>query len=142
MEGMAMIEMELNKIIIDEKRPDQIIVLKEKNGSRLMPIIIGYLEANAIKLKVSGVTPPRPLTHDLLFSVIEGLGASVAKILIDALENNTFYAKLVLRLSGEASEKIIDARPSDAVAMAVRAHAPIFVEEEVIKRSEVFHQQP
>jgi len=137
-----MVEMELSKIIIDEKRPDQIIVLKEKNGPRLMPIVIGYLEANAIKLKVSGVTPPRPLTHDLLFSVIEGLGASVVRVLIDALENNTFYAKLVLQLSGQASEKAIDARPSDAIAMAVRAHAPIFVDEEVIKRSEVFHQQP
>ncbi|MFA5187633.1 MAG: bifunctional nuclease family protein [Patescibacteria group bacterium] len=134
--------MELSKIIIDEKRPDQIIVLKEKNGPRLMPIVIGYLEANAIKLKVSGVTPPRPLTHDLLFSVIEGLGASVGKVLIDRLENNTFYAKLVLQISGQASEKAIDARPSDAIAMAVRAHAPIFVDEEVIKRSEVFHQQP
>ncbi|MDD5137903.1 MAG: bifunctional nuclease family protein [Candidatus Omnitrophota bacterium] len=137
-----MVEMELSKIIIDEKRPDQIIVLKEKNGPRLMPIVIGYLEANAIKLKVSGVTPPRPLTHDLLFSVIEGLGASVGKVLIDRLENNTFYAKLVLQISGQASEKAIDARPSDAIAMAVRAHAPIFVDEEVIKRSEVFHQQP
>ncbi|MDD2866899.1 MAG: bifunctional nuclease family protein [Candidatus Omnitrophica bacterium] len=137
-----MVEMELSKIIIDEKRPDQIIVLKEKNGPRLMPIVIGYLEANAIKLKVSGVTPPRPLTHDLLFSVIEGLGASVGKVLIDRLENNTFYAKLVLQISGQASEKAIDARPSDAIAMAVRAHAPIFVDEEVIKRSEAFHQQP
>ncbi len=137
-----MVEMELSKIIIDEKRPDQIIVLKEKNGPRLMPIVIGYLEANAIKLKVSGVTPPRPLTHDLLFSVIEGLGASVGKVLIDRLENNTFYAKLVLQISGQAPEKAIDARPSDAIAMAVRAHAPIFVDEEVIKRSEVFHQQP
>lgn len=132
----------MSKIIIDEKRPDQIIVLKEKNGLRLMPIVIGYLEANAIKSKVSGVTPPRPLTHDLLFSVIEGLGASVARVLIDRLENNTFYAKLVLQLSGQASEKAIDARPSDAIAMAVRAHATIFVDEEVIKRSEVFHQQP
>ncbi len=137
-----MVEMELNKIIIDEKRPDQIIVLKEKNGPRLMPIVIGYLEANAIKLKVSGITPPRPLTHDLLFSVIEGLGTSVAKVMIDRLENNTFYAKLVLQPSGSAAAKVIDARPSDAIAMAVRAHAPIFVDEEVIKRSEVFHQQP
>jgi hypothetical protein len=137
-----MVEMELNKIIIDEKRPDQIIVLKEKNGLRLMPIVIGYLEANAIKAKVSGIAPPRPLTHDLLFSVIEGLGVSVAKVMIDKLENNTFYAKLVLQPSGPAAAKVIDARPSDAIAMAVRAHAPIFVDEDVIKRSEVFHQQP
>jgi len=137
-----MVEMELSKIIIDEKRPDQMIVLKEKKGPRLMPIVVGYLEANAIKLKVSGIAPPRPLTHDLLFSVIEGLGVSVAKVMIDKLENNTFYAKLVLQPSGPAAAKVIDARPSDAIAMAVRAHAPIFVDEDVIKRSEVFHQQP
>lgn len=137
-----MVEMELSKIIIDEKRQDQIIVLKEKNGPRLMPIVIGYLEANAIKLKVSGVTPSRPLTHDLLFSVIQGLGVSVKKVLIDRLEDNTFFAKLVLQLSDQAAEKVMDARPSDCIAVAVRSHAPIFVDEDVINRSQVFHQQP
>ncbi|MDD5019150.1 MAG: bifunctional nuclease family protein [Candidatus Omnitrophica bacterium] len=137
-----MIEMELNKIIIDEKRQDQMIVLKEKNGVRLLPIVIGYLEASAIKMKVSGVVPARPLTHDLLFSVIEGLGARVTKVMIDRLEENTFFAKLVLQPSGEVPEKPVDARPSDCIALAVRSRAPIFVDEDVIKRSEVFHQEP
>lgn len=134
-----MIEMELNKIVIDEKRHDQLIVLKEKGGSRLLPIVIGLNEASAIKLKISGFEPPRPLTHDLLHLTIEKLDAFVEKIIIDKLEENTFHAKLVLKTQS-GTEKIIDARPSDTIALAVRAHAPIFVEEDIVKQSEMFEQ--
>jgi len=137
-----MIEMELNKIIIDEKRQDQIIVLKEKAGDRLLPIIIGYVEANTIKMKISGIVPQRPLTNDLLLSVIESLGARVKRIIIDKLQDSTFHAKIILGLevSSESSEeKSIDARPSDSIALAVATKAPIFVEEDVIKRAETFH---
>lgn len=134
-----MIEMELNKIIIDQKRHDQLIVLKEKNGERILPIVIGLAEASAIKLKISGYNPPRPLTHDLLHSTIENLEANVEKIIIDKLEENTFHAKVVIKKnSGETA--FIDARPSDSIALAVRARAPIFVEEEVIKQSEIFNK--
>ncbi|MDD2752921.1 MAG: bifunctional nuclease family protein [Candidatus Omnitrophica bacterium] len=134
-----MVEMELNKIVIDEKRHDQLIVLKEKNGERLLPIVIGLPEASAIKLKISGFNPPRPLTHDLLQLTIENLEASVEKIIIDKLEENTFHAKLFIKnSSGET--KVIDARPSDSIALAVRAHAPIYVEDSVIKQSEIFNQ--
>jgi bifunctional DNase/RNase len=134
-----MVEMELNKIVIDEKRHDQLIVLKEKNGERLLPIVIGLNEASAIKLKISGFQPPRPLTHDLLKTTIENLKAHIDKIIIDKLEENTFHAKLVLKTdTGET--KVIDARPSDTIALAVRAHAPIFVDEAVIKQSEIFKQ--
>ena len=135
-----MIEMELSKIIIDEKRQDQIIVLKEKNGTRLLPIIIGFLEASAIKLKISGAVPPRPLTHDLLKVVIDALDAQVKKIIIDKLEDSTFHAKIVLLQKASSREKVIDARPSDSIALAVRVKAPIFVEEDVVKRSEVFQK--
>lgn len=135
-----MIEMELSKIIIDEKRQDQIIVLKEKNGTRLLPIIIGFLEASAIKLKISGAVPPRPLTHDLLKVVIDALDAQVKKIIIDKLEDSTFHAKIVLLQKASSREKFIDARPSDSIALAVRVKAPIFVEEDVVKRSEVFQK--
>jgi len=129
-----MIEMELNKIIIDEKRHDQIIVLKEKKGERLLPIVIGFQEASSIKMRLSGVNPPRPLTHDLLHSVLEHLEAKLEKIVIDKIENNTFHAKLFLK--GENGKtKVIDARPSDSIALSVRAKAPIFVEEEVLKQS-------
>jgi len=134
-----MVEMELNKIVIDEKRHDQLIVLKEKGGDRVLPIVIGLAEASAIKLKISGFNPPRPLTHDLLHSTIENLEASIEKIIIDKLEENTFHAKLVLK-TASGSEKIIDARPSDSIALAVRAHAPIFVEDEIIKQSELFNK--
>jgi bifunctional DNase/RNase len=135
-----MVEMELNKIVIDEKRHDQLIVLKEKGGERILPIVIGLAEASAIKLKISGFTPPRPLTHDLLHVTIEHLHAAIEKILIDKLEENTFHAKIVLKTtSGES--KVIDARPSDSIALAVRAHAPIFVEDEIIKQSAIFNQE-
>jgi len=135
-----MIEMELNKIVIDEKRHDQLIVLKEKDGNRILPIVIGLAEASAIKLKISGFQPPRPLTHDLLQSTIENLEASIDKIIIDKLEENTFHAKIVLK-TASGSIKTIDARPSDSIALAVRAHAPIFVEDEIIKQSEVFNKE-
>lgn len=135
-----MVEMELNKIVIDEKRHDQLIVLKEKNGERILPIVIGLPEASAIKLKISGFNPPRPLTHDLLADTITNLDATVEKIIIDKLEENTFHAKLVIKTrSGES--KVIDSRPSDSIALAVRSHAPIFVEDEIIKHSEAFNKE-
>lgn len=131
--------MELNKIVIDEKRHDQLIVLKEKGGSRILPIVIGLAEASAIKLKISGFEPPRPLTHDLMHTVIENLEASVEKVIIDKLEESTFHAKIVLKM-GSGKTKAIDARPSDSIAIAVRAHVPIFVEDSVVKQSEAFNQ--
>ncbi|MDP2941584.1 MAG: bifunctional nuclease family protein [Candidatus Omnitrophota bacterium] len=136
-----MVEMELNKIVIDEKRHDQLIVLKEKNGEHILPIVIGLAEASAIKLKISGFSPPRPLTHDLLHSTIEHLEASIEKIIIDKLEESTFHAKIVLK-KADGSTETIDARPSDSIALAVRAHAPIFVEDEILKKSEMFNQNP
>lgn len=132
-----MVEMELNKIIINEKRHEQIIVLKEKEGTRRLPIIIGLLEATAIKMKLGGLDTPRPMTHDLLKSVIEGLGARLERIIVDKLEDNTFHAKLVINM-GDSQVKYIDARPSDSIALAVRMKAPIFVEEEVLKKTEMF----
>ncbi|MBI4707445.1 MAG: bifunctional nuclease family protein [Candidatus Omnitrophica bacterium] len=135
-----MVEMELNKIVIDEKRHDQLIVLKEKDGTRILPIVIGLAEASAIKLKISGFQPPRPMTHDLFHTAILDLEASIDRIIIDKLEEATFHAKIVLKNSS-GKEKIIDARPSDSIALAVRAHAPIFVEDEIIRQSEIFNKQ-
>jgi hypothetical protein len=135
-----MIEMELNKIIIDEKRHDQIIVLKEKDGDRHLPIVIGLLEASSIKMEIGGIKPPRPLTHDLLKSTIEILGARLEKLVIDKLEANTFHAKLHLNL-GDSKVKIVDSRPSDGIALCVRTKAPIFVEEEVLKKAEFYKEK-
>ena len=133
-----MIQVELSKIIIDEKRQDQIIVLKEKEGERQFPIVIGFLEASSIKMKLSGVEPPRPMTHDLLAITINRLEAKVERLVIDKLVENTFHAKLEIR-NKDGHNVLIDTRPSDGIAIAVRTGALIFVEEEVLKRAAIFN---
>lgn len=133
-----MVEMELSKIIIDEKRHDQVIVLKEKTGERLLPIVIGMNEASAIKMQLAGVYPLRPMTHDLLKSILDDLNARVDRIIIDKLEENTFHAKIIISLDGKV--KIIDSRPSDSIALAVRTKSPIFVEEEVLNKTSSFNE--
>ena len=133
-EDPLLIEMVLSKIKIDENRSEQVIVLKEQKGSRYLPVVIGIAEVNAIKLKLTGIEPPRPLTHDLFLSAIDHLGAKLKEIRIDKLENNTFFAKLVLTRNG-AGEVNVDARPSDSVALALRAGAPIYVAEEVLDQA-------
>jgi len=135
-----MIEMELNKIVIDEKRHDQLIALKEKGGTRVLPIVIGLNEASAIKLKISGFNPPRPLTHDLIFTMLNDLSVTIDKIIIDKLEENTFHAKIIIKMA-DGQLKTIDARPSDSIALAVRFHAPIFVEDEIINKYEMFNKE-
>jgi bifunctional DNase/RNase len=107
------------------------ILLKEINGNRRLPIIIGAFEAQAIALEIEGIKPPRPLTHDLLKQVTDNLGATIIEIVIDELRENTFYAKIIFEVSALTNE--IDARPSDAIALAVRAQAPIFVAESVME---------
>ncbi len=123
--------MEVSKIRIDERRGEQVVVLKERGGNRLLPIIIGISEVTAIKMKISGIQPSRPLTHDLLQNTISQLGATLERIVITKLEFNTFFAKLILQTKdGVKSE--VDARPSDSIAVALRADAPIYVAEEVL----------
>jgi len=95
-----MIQVELSKIIIDEKRQDQIIVLKEKNGNRQFPIVIGFLEASSIQMKLSGVKSPRPMTHDLMVATLDSLETKVNRLIIDKLVNNTFHAKLEIKAKG------------------------------------------
>ena len=101
------------------------ILLKELEGHRRLPIIIGAFEAQAIALEMEGIKPPRPLTHDLLKQITDNLGAIFNEVIIDELRENTFFAKIILEVSGLTQE--IDARPSDAIALAVRAEAPIYV---------------
>jgi len=132
-----MTQVELSKIIIDEKRQDQIIVLKEKEGNRQFPIVIGIQEAASIKMRLSGRKPPRPMTHDLLLSILKELGSRVERVIIDDLIDNTFHAKIVVR-NHAGEERVVDCRPSDGIAVAVRAQAPVFVEEVVFKKATVF----
>ncbi|MCX5638273.1 MAG: bifunctional nuclease family protein [Planctomycetota bacterium] len=126
-------EAELSRIIINETSDQQIIVLKERYGPRSFPIVIGIVEIFAIDRRLKGIKPPRPLTHDLLASVIEGLGAKVEKIVINDLRNHTFYAKIFLGLDGRTVE--IDSRPSDAIAISTATNAPIYVAEHVFEEA-------
>jgi len=128
-----MIEVELSRIIIDEKKKEQVIVLKEKDGKRFLPIVIGINEAAAIKMKLGGFTPPRPLTHDLMSTIITELDANLEKVVIDNLTEGTFHAKLYFKRSDDKSV-VVDARPSDGLALAVRNKTPVFVEEHVLEK--------
>jgi bifunctional DNase/RNase len=107
-----------------------VVILKELAGKRYLPIWIGPAEANAIAIKLHGAAVPRPLTHDLIHSIIYALDANVSSVLISELSNDTFYGKIILDVAGK--EKEIDSRPSDALALAVRAEVPIFVEDTVL----------
>lgn len=132
-----LIQIELSKIIIDEKRQDQIIVLKEKKGDRQFPIVIGFLEASSIKMKLSGIEPPRPMTHDLLVDSLTALDITVERLIIDKMVDNTFHAKLELKQKG-SKKVVVDARPSDGIAVTVRTGADIFVAEKVIDQAAIF----
>lgn len=112
-----------------------IVFLEEVKGNRLLPIWIGLSEGQAIAIRFSGIVLPRPLTHDLLLSAVKSLGWSIEKVVVNDLKENTFYARLHLKKGGE--ETLIDSRPSDAIAVAVRAGCSIFVEEKVFQRCKV-----
>jgi len=135
-----MIQVELTRIMITETHDHQIIVLKEKAGQRSLPIVIGIYEATAIDRNVKEIQTPRPLTHDLLASVIQSLEATLVRIVIDDLRDNTFYAKLVLQQNGRQVE--VDSRPSDAIALATQASTPIFVAESVLDEVSRMDQMP
>jgi bifunctional DNase/RNase len=109
------------------------LILREVNGTRNLPIIIGAFEAQAIAMELEGIKPPRPLTHDLTKNIIESLGATLVEIIIDELRDNTFYAKLILDVSSMSQE--IDARPSDAIALSVRFKCPIYANESVMREA-------
>jgi hypothetical protein len=122
--------MELKRIIISEVHEQQIIVLREVDGDRSFPIVIGLFEAHSIDRRVQNKVPPRPLTHDLIVAAIEQLGGEVQDIVINDLQDHTYFAKLRVRKDGELTE--IDCRPSDAIAVAVTAKTPIWVAEHVL----------
>jgi bifunctional DNase/RNase len=126
------VEMKLSRIIISEINEQQVIYLKEVNGDRQFPILIGIFEATSIDRRVRAERPPRPLTHDLLVSVVESLGGQLDSVIISELREHTYYAKLRIRVNGELID--VDSRPSDAIAVAVTCDPPlpIFVAEEVI----------
>ena len=124
------VEMKLKRIIISEVSDQQIIVLKEVDGDRSFPIVIGIFEATSIDRRVRGNIAPRPLTHDLVVATIEQLGGELQDIFISDLREHTYFAKIRIRMNGELTE--VDSRPSDAIALAVTARVPIYVAEDVL----------
>ncbi|MDP2931723.1 MAG: bifunctional nuclease family protein [Chloroflexota bacterium] len=128
-----MIEMTIDSIRVSLMNYQRVVILKEKEAERYLPIWIGPAEADAIAVKLQGVNVPRPLTHDLLRSVIDALGASLHSIIVSDLKSDTFYAKIILSVDGKQIE--VDSRPSDALALAVRTEAPIYVEDAVLDKA-------
>jgi bifunctional DNase/RNase len=134
------IEMTIKGLMVDPITNMPIIILRDKDGQRVLPIWVGVFEANAIALQIENVTTPRPMTHDLLKNVIADLRGSIEKIVVSDLKDNTFFALIYLSVGGEVMA--IDARPSDAIALALRARAPIFVEEKVIDHAKTVDLTP
>jgi hypothetical protein len=134
------IEMSIKGLMVDPITNMPIVILRDKAGQKVLPIWVGIFEANAIALQIENVATPRPMTHDLLRNVIEDLKASVQKIVVCDLQDNTFYALIYLLLDGNVVA--IDARPSDAIALALRTRAPIYVEEAVIDNAKTFDPIP
>ena len=129
----TLVEMVVETISMSKVDYAPVVVLKEKAGERYLPIWIGLAEANAISVILEGVSVERPLTSDLLCSVVDGLGASIDYIVINDLRDNTYYASLILNVDWMQVE--VDSRPSDAIAIAVRVRAPIYVEEAVLDKA-------
>ena len=130
------IEMTIKGLMVDPITNTPIVILRDKEGQKVLPIWVGIFEANAIALQIENISTPRPMTHDLLRNIIQDLKASVQKIVVCDLQENTFYALIYLALNGDTLT--IDARPSDAIALALRTRAPIFVEEAVIDNARPF----
>ena len=128
------IEVKIRGLMMDPSSGTPIIILKDVNSETMLPIWVGAYEANAIALEIEKIAPQRPMTHDLLRNLIVEMGAQVLRVVITELRDNTFFAVIEMRNnSGEAL--LLDARPSDAIALALRADSPIYVNEEVIRAS-------
>ena len=127
------IEMTVKGLTLDPLTNMPIVILKDMDDKRVLPIWIGLFEANAIALELEKITTPRPMTHDLIRDVISGLTATVTTIVVNDLKNNTFYAVIHLTLNG--NHVVVDSRPSDAIALALRSSAPIYVASEVINKA-------
>jgi bifunctional DNase/RNase len=129
------VEMKIRGLMMDPVTNMPIVILKDINGNALLPIWVGIYEANAIALEIEKVATPRPMTHDLIKSLLLGLGTGIRKVVVNDLKEDTFYALIWLERNGELIS--IDSRPSDALALALRLDCPIFVEDEVLKNSKL-----
>lgn len=128
-----LIEMAIKGLMMDPITNLPIVILKDPEGQRVLPIWVGAVEANAVALQIENVAPPRPLTHDLIRSILQELGATLVRVVIHDLRDSTFFAYLELKREGETT--LVDVRPSDALALALRAKAPVFVHPRVLERA-------
>jgi uncharacterized protein len=128
-----LIEMSIKGLMIDPTTNMPIVILRDADNQRILPIWVGPVEANAIALQIENVAPPRPMTHDLLKNLLGDLGASLRRVVVSDLRDGTFYAYLELERSGETI--MVDARPSDAIALSLRTRAPIFVNTKVLDQA-------
>ena len=125
--------MEVKGLIVDPIANMPVVILRDSEEKAFLPIWVGIYEANAIALQLEGIAPPRPMTHDLLRNALALVKAEVLRITVTDLLENTFYAQILLRLDGR--ELVLDSRPSDAIALALRANAPVFVDDAVLEKS-------
>jgi bifunctional DNase/RNase len=134
-----LIEVTIDSIRVSLMSQHRVVVLREIDSDRYLPIWIGPFEADAITIQLQGVQVARPLTHDLLKSMIDQMGAKISHVMVSELKNDTFYARIVMDIDGKSME--VDARPSDAIALAVRVSAPLFVAEEVMDAASIVPEQ-
>jgi len=130
-----LIAVRVDRVTLDAHTNRFVVILKDDVNNRWLPIVVGNTEAQAIALQLENVSPPRPLTHDLIKNLLESIEAKIARVIVNDLRENTYYALIGLKLNVGNTE--IDARPSDAIALALRMHAPIFVSEDVMDRASV-----
>src|ERR671917_756336 len=128
------IEVKIRALMMDPNSGTPIIILKDVQSDTMLPIWVGAYEANAIALEIEKIAPPRPMTHDLLRNLIVQLGVQVERVVVTSLRDNTFFAVIEMRNS-EGNRMVLDSRPSDAIALALRADCPIYVDMEVIRAS-------
>ena len=135
-----LVAVRVDRVTLDTSTNRFVVILKDDIQGRWLPIVVGSTEAQAIALQLEKISPPRPLTHDLIKNLLDSIKALVTRIVVSDLRENTYYAAISLKTNGTIRE--VDARPSDAIALALRVQAPIFVEENVMKRAAVIEQLP
>jgi len=128
------IEVKIRALMMDPNSGTPIVILKDVDSDTMLPIWVGAYEANAIALEIEKIAPPRPMTHDLMRNLIIELGIQVERVVVTSLRDNTFFAVIEMRMS-DGNRMVLDSRPSDAIALALRADCPIYVDAEVIKAS-------
>ncbi len=135
-----LIAVRVDRVTLDAHTNRFVVILKDDVNNKWLPIVVGNTEAQAIALQLENVAPPRPLTHDLIKNLLESVEAKISRVVVSDLRENTYYALISMKLNGKSTD--IDARPSDAIALALRMHAPIFVSDDVMSKASVDDKEP